>query len=298
MTSVVKRGVSSSKHLIEFIVVFIVGGFFILGLFFANPQDNSGADFPPPPVWSRGILQSIKFGNDSTTESFDLLRRIGFSPSGILDVGAYKGMWARMAERSFPDAEMFLIEASEDRRQDLMKTGMSYVIAMVGSKYETVDFYDIPGKRANSRFREQTEDFLSDIPVKKVTYPLDVLMEGMPAVQLMKIDVQGGELEVLKGGKNILKEVEVIYISVPMMKIHKGSPLALEILSYCKSIGFELLNYVDGDARGQNDALVHIELTLAKKESPLFSRITEGVMLQEDILQQQSVEEDLEDRGA
>jgi len=295
MSSTAKKVTGGSKHFVEFTIVGFVASLFLLGLFFASPADDS-QNFPPPPVWSRGILQPLKFGNDSTTESFDLLTKIGFSPTGILDVGAFKGMWARMAEHAFPEAEMFLIEASEDRRSDLMKTGMSYVIAVVSSKYENIDYYDIPGKRANSRFREQTEDFLADIPVKKVSYPLDILMEGMPPIQLMKIDVQGGELDVLRGATETLKNVEVIYISLPLMKIHKGSPLALEVLSYCKSIGYELLNYVDGDARGPVDALVHVELTLAKKDSPLFNKISEGILLHEEILQQHSVE-DLDERG-
>jgi len=292
-----KKYLSSSKHAVEFVIVFFIVSLFVLGLFFANPSDEfyDLSKFPPPPVWSRGIARPIKVANSTLTDSFALLKSVGFSPTAILDVGAFAGDWARAAEKIYPEAEIFLIESSEDRREDLMKTGMSYMIATVGAKPETIEFYDIPGKKANSRFREQTEDFINDSPVKKVTYPLDLLMEGMPAISLMKIDVQGSELQVLKGAKSILKDVEVIYITVPLMRIHRGAPLALEILSFCKEHGFELLNYVDGDARGSLDALVHVDLTLAKTDSPLFSKISEGIILHEEILKQ--AEETEEDRG-
>ena len=52
-------------------------------------------------------------------------------------------------------------------------------------------------------------DYTNDIPVKKVTYPVDMLMEGLPEISMMKIDTQGSELEVLKGANKVLKEVEV-----------------------------------------------------------------------------------------
>jgi FkbM family methyltransferase len=296
---VIKRLLNSSKHTVEFLVVFFIVSLFLIGLFFATPPGDTYYDLkdvPPPPVWSRGIARPVNVPNSTVTDSFALLKNVGFNPTAILDIGAFSGEWSRSAEKIFPEAEFFLIESSESRREDLMKTGLSYMIATVGAKPETVDFYDIPGKKASSRFREQTEDFISDSPVKKVTYPLDLLMEGMPAISMMKIDTQGSELEVLKGAIKILDNVEVLYITVPLMRIHKGSPLALEILSFCQAQGFELLNYVDGDARGPLDALVHVDLTLAKASSPLFSAISEGIVLHEEILKQADSGEE-EDRG-
>lgn len=279
------KALGGHKHSVEFFIVFLIVLLFILGLIFATPvEEYDLAGLPPPPIWSRGIARPAKILNTTVTDSFAFLKTAGFTPSSILDVGAFSGDWSRAAEKMFPEAEIFLIEASEDRRDDLMKTGLSYMIATAGAKPETIEFYDIPGKKANSRFKELSEDYVSDSPVKKVTYPVDMLMEGLPAVSMMKIDTQGSELKVIEGAGNVLKDVEVLYITVPLMRIHKGAPLALEILSVCKELGFELINYVDGDARGVMDALVHVDLTLAKKHSPIFSKISEGIILHDEIL--------------
>merc|ERR1711871_69672 len=270
------------KYTMEFAIVFFIVSLFIIGLIFASPVDDYDiGDLPPPPIWSRGIARPANVVNSTVTDSFALLKSVGFDPSAILDVGAFSGEFSRAAERWFPEAEIFLIESSEDRRDDLMKTGLSYMIATAGSKPEKVEYYELPGKKANSRYKEMAEDYTNDIPVKKVTYPVDMLMEGLPEISMMKIDTQGSELEVLKGANKVLKEVKVLYITVPLMRIHRGAPLALEILSYCKEKGFELLNYVDGDARGGLDALVHVDLTLAKVDSPLFSKISEGIVIPE-----------------
>lgn len=280
--SAARLSASAGKYTIEFVIVFFIVALFIIGLIFASPVDEFDlGDLPPPPIWSRGIARPANVVNSTVTDSFALLKSVGFNPSSILDVGAFSGEFSRAAEKWFPEAEIFLIESCEDRRDDLMKTGLSYMIATVGSKPEKVDFYELSNKKANSRFKEMTEDYINENPVRKVSYPVDMLMEGLPEISMMKIDTQGSELEVLKGAIRVLKDVEVLYITVPLMRIHRGAPLALQILSYCKEIGFELLNYVDGDARGDLDALVHVDLTLAKVDSPLFSKISEGIVIPE-----------------
>ena len=36
-------------------------------------------------------------------------------------------------------------------------SGLSYMIATAGSKPEKVEYYELPGKKANSRYKEMTE---------------------------------------------------------------------------------------------------------------------------------------------
>ena len=146
------------KYTMEFAIVFFIVSLFIIGLIFASPADEFDlGDLPPPPIWSRGIARQANVVNSTVTDSFALLKAVGFNPSSILDVGAYSGEFSRAAEKWFPEAEIFLIESSEDRRDDLMKTGLSYMIATAGSKPEKVEYYELPGKKANSRFKEMTE---------------------------------------------------------------------------------------------------------------------------------------------
>ena len=146
------------KYTMEFAIVFFIVSLFIMGLIFASPADEFDlGNLPPPPIWSRGIARQSNVVNSTVTDSFALLKSVGFSPSSILDVGAFSGEFSRAAEKWFPEAEIFLIESSEDRRDDLMKTGLSYMIATAGSKPEKVEYFELPGKKANSRFKEMTE---------------------------------------------------------------------------------------------------------------------------------------------
>jgi FkbM family methyltransferase len=54
------------------------------------------------------------------------LKRQGFNPRQVIDVGANHGNWTRTAARFFPDAQYTLIEPQEflkERVQDLVDSG-------------------------------------------------------------------------------------------------------------------------------------------------------------------------------
>ena len=58
----------------------------------------------------------------------------------------------------------------------------------------------------------------------------------------MKIDVQGYELEVLKGSRNFLKQIKYIIIEVSENEIYAGQPLANHIIKYLNDMNFNALN--------------------------------------------------------
>jgi len=55
-------------------------------------------------------------------ESLLRIRNRGFSPTGILDIGAYGGDWARGARSLFPDSHILMIEALAEREEKLRQT--------------------------------------------------------------------------------------------------------------------------------------------------------------------------------
>ena len=92
-------------------------------------------------------------------------------------------------------------------------------------------------------------DYTNDIPVKKVTYPVDMLMEGLPEISMMKIDTQGSELEVLKGANKVLKAVEVsIAIALILLYEFIYSPKRKQT---CKNVNFTCMNSRSRNATAQ-----------------------------------------------
>ena len=60
---------------------------------------------------------------------------------------------------------------------------------------------------------------------------------GVEAIDIMKLDVQGAELEVLKGARGLLGGVRLIELEVAFNPIYKDQPLFGEIDRSCVSRG-------------------------------------------------------------
>ena len=61
-------------------------------------------------------------------------------------------------------------------------------------------------------------------------------------IDFLKIDVQGYELEVLKGSARSLLDVAVIYIEVSFVELYKQQPLFFDIHAFLTKFGFKLFN--------------------------------------------------------
>lgn len=83
---------------------------------------------------------------------------------------------------------------------------------------------------------------------------LDSYLEGSTKkYNLMLLDVQGYELEVLKGASNTLKQVDYILSEVNRAELYKGCPMVEELDLYLSSFGFKRIitswdGYTWGDA--------------------------------------------------
>lgn len=65
-------------------------------------------------------------------------------------------------------------------------------------------------------------------------------LSRLPKPILLKLDVQGGELEVLKGAGTDLAEIEFIYCEASFVKLYEAQPLIGHIMDFLKPFGFSL----------------------------------------------------------
>lgn len=76
------------------------------------------------------------------------------------------------------------------------------------------------------------------------TYPVETTrLDDIPAVKgtdLLKLDIQGGELLALRGGEKMLDDVLAIHTEVEFVEFYKGQPLFAEIDSYLRGRNFQL----------------------------------------------------------
>lgn len=165
----------------------------------------------------------------------------------FIDIGAASGHVSRRVAPRFSKCVCF--EPSKKNYEELMKNikneklnnVISYNYAL-GSKMETKTFYCSENNPYDNRFsRDVKEKFIPDlVQVVKLDDICDDLRINEECI--IKIDVQGYELEVMRGSTKLLeKNCVVISEFWPWgMYLHKINPL--EYVEFMKSIGYSFFN--------------------------------------------------------
>ena len=159
--------------------------------------------------------------------AFLALRHLGFAPARILDVGANAGHWTRGILRVFPSASVVMVEANEARRQDWrgLPASVRGLISVLSDKEGEVPWFTTPGAATgDSMFQERTS-WVANSNTTRHALTLDGLLarEGLAdgPFGLIKLDVQGAELTVLRGAARALSQAEVLFMELPLVSARK-----------------------------------------------------------------------------
>lgn len=164
----------------------------------------------------------------------------------VLDVGAYRGDFARIIKKLFPSARIKCIEG--DNRQSDFLEEFDTDFYLLGRRTEKVKFYTLPEElctTGSSMYQENTVHYQNPLVVEKQAYSLDDL--DLPRFDLIKLDVQGAELDILKGGKKYIQKTKPTYLllETSIQEYNKGAPLAGEVISYLNKKNYLLRDVID-----------------------------------------------------
>ena len=181
------------------------------------------------------------------------LSSIGFLPDVIYDVGAHTGTWTQLARSVFPKSEYVLFEANPHLESALKATGELYFITALSDVDGASRTFHLPpnpdvSTTAGSFYRErppteqgQRQKDLRDLEIK--TSRLDTLQSTtrIPQPALIKLDVEGAELEVLRGAGHLLNDCSAIIAELSFIR-NDGAPLAHETMQGIYDLGFVLVD--------------------------------------------------------
>lgn len=212
-----------------------------------------------------------------------LLRDRGVAPRAVIDGGACVGHWTTLFKSVFPEAAILMIEPQEQHTRTLQRLceryapTVQFANALIGpSDANDVAFVvldDTSGGTGSSVLPEN-----SDVPRHVVRLPmitLDNLLDkvGFPFPDFIKLDVQGYELEVLKGATKALTMAEFILLEVSIWQYNTSSPLLNEVLSWMDSNGFKAYEIFDLSRR-PDGVLVQVDILFVRKDSLLIRENT------------------------
>ena len=196
------------------------------------------------------------------------LKDLGFNPSTILDIGAHTGQFYGWAKKTWPQAFIWMIEANschESKLKNIVEnTNDQYTIATLGDIKRNVTFYtrkDKPHTQGASYYKESN---YWDIPqlvleIPKTLQTLDDMFTEDSKFDLIKMDTQGSELDIIRGGHNLCKKANYLLLEVAVIEYNEKAPLEDEVLSFMEDFRFEnmgvLGKHTDGKQIIQKDIL-------------------------------------------
>jgi FkbM family methyltransferase len=205
--------------------------------------------------------------------AYTRLRDASFKPGGIIDIGACSGEWSKSIRKIFLFAPILMIEAREEERGALAAAVDSignswYVIALLGAVHKEKEPFTVSGT-GSSLFRERS-NVATTLRVLPMTTLDDMMAEHpeLTAPLLLKLDVQGAEIEVLKGAPKTLGMAEFVQLEVALLPYNDGAPLASETIAFMDRLGFAIFD-IPGFIRPLDKHLVQIDVLFARKASRL-----------------------------
>jgi FkbM family methyltransferase len=169
----------------------------------------------------------------------------------VLDVGAGDGGWAQdLRERGYggrivsfePLPESFAVLAS---RRDASWEAHQVALGDDAGRREL----QVSANRVSSSLLPMAERHLRTAPESAVTGAVEVevaRLDGLDAVRpderaYLKIDVQGAELDVLRGAAATLPSVRLLEAELSTVTLYEGQPLIGEVIQHVQQAGFDLI---------------------------------------------------------
>lgn len=177
----------------------------------------------------------------------------------IIDVGANVGNWSAMSESYLKPKKLFMIEPLPELIKQLnlrFNDFYRYTIWQgVFDESEGTKIFNITTSCSSSSilkpFSHISKNISADLTLQKTinvtssTIDSFCINNNISFIDILKLDIQGAELRVLKGAVNVLPKIQYIILEVSFQEIYEGQVLFCEIHNWLSEREYELCRLFD-----------------------------------------------------
>jgi len=171
----------------------------------------------------------------------------------VVDIGANRGQFALVARHNFPNANIISFEplpepAAVFRRVFSCDSAVTLHNAAIGSETGWCSMHvsardDSSSLLPISSLQEKMFPGTSEVGTVDVRVaPLSALVDEDDIVgpAMLKLDVQGFELDALRGCESLLSRFEWVYCECSFVELYSGQKLAADVIDWLSSKGFRI----------------------------------------------------------
>ena len=201
----------------------------------------------------------------------DNMKRLGLEPATVVDVGVGYGtpeLW-----EAFPRARLLLVEPIPDRFGGAAwegvrrRAGVEVVTAAAGAAagrasitvHRAPEMSSVLGAWIGDRDGE-----VRDVPVVRVDE--EARSRGLPGPYVLKVDVEGFELDVLEGCVGLLGETEAVLLEVRLFELVPGGAQLHDVIPFMKERGFVAYDLFGGALRLSDGALAVTNIVFVRED--------------------------------
>ena len=210
--------------------------------------------------WFRPAKQRL-----SHRKRLGYLKTTGVEFRRVLDLGAYEGNWTRLLRSIYPAAQVVMVDANEDKKVFLKGLGEFHIAVLADTDGREVEYFKCQNGDAgsgNGIYRENT--VFKFAPEKRRCVTLATLLGSDEGFDLIKMDVQGAELDVIRGGLRIVRNSRYLLLELQTHDYNLGAPHFEEVVAFLHGEGFAVIDVVDLMYSG--DKLIQVDVLFLNKK--------------------------------
>ena len=223
--------------------------------------------------WTRSLLDTVglelrrtrpamgSFPGDAFYAQREFLDQLDVSKPVIFDVGAHKGETVRRYKDLFQDAEIYCFEPFPDN-VEIIKSKFSLDPSVhvfdkaVSDTTESRTFHInesdatnslLPRTKSGRRYFSKAAAEKTKLNVEAITIDEVIKLNNISNIDILKFDIQGGELMALHGAQNALRQqkISIIYTEALFVPHYENNPLLRDLWNTLEQFGYTLFDIYD-----------------------------------------------------
>jgi FkbM family methyltransferase len=206
-----------------------------------------------------------RVGSNTIRNPLDDIERLSYSNSPtIVDGGANRGQTIEEFQSRFQEPKIHAFEPDE-RAFRKLKKGFSHLSNLniyqqaLGASNEKININMTEdttkssilnpidrNKQINENLQKSESANNLQKEISQQTKVEQVRLDNkLESVDILKLDLQGYELEALKGSRKILEDCKIVFLEVFFEEIYEGNAMYWEVDKFLRKNGFVIYNYYD-----------------------------------------------------